>query len=166
MRRLLFVAAVISLTVAMTASAAVDAKFWQSTPTADLAEAVAVATGDTEPTLTMELDAIDFPEQGDLGDNYVSSVEGWIIAPSTGDYTFYIAGDDHCGLFLSPDADAANISDVPACQVDGWANRYDWTGSNADLQTSAPVTLQAGYHYAFRAVQREGGGGKYWLTEV
>ncbi len=41
------------------------------------------------------------------GDNYGQRLRAYIIAPETGDYTFWIAGDDYCELSLSTDSSKA-----------------------------------------------------------
>lgn len=157
MKRLLFVALVALLATTLSAQT-VTVKYWTSTSTGDLAEALAVATGETEPSAVEELTSIDFPQNDRWGDNYVSSIEGWIVPPATGEYTFYIAADDHAGLYLSPDRDPANLGADPICQIDGWSNRHEWKDG---IEKSDPITLEAGYKYAFRAIQREGGGGDH-----
>lgn len=155
MKRLLFVAVVALLATTLTAQT-ITVKYWTSTPTGNLAEALAVVTGGTEPDVVEELEAIDFWDNARFGNDYVSSMEGWIIPPTTGEYTFYIAADDHAGLYLSPDRVPENIIDTPICQIDGWSNQYQWKDG---IEKSAPIALEGGIKYAFRAVQREGGGG-------
>jgi hypothetical protein len=88
-------------------------------------------------------------------DNYGTRARGYIYPPATGDYTFWISGDDYCELWLSSDDDPVNISMV--AEVPGWSNQNEWT--KYPEQMSAPVTLQAGQKYYIEALQKEEGGG-------
>ena len=45
----------------------------------------------------------------DWADNYGQRFWGWLKPPQTGDYTFWIAGDDAQQLWLSTDANPANV---------------------------------------------------------
>ncbi|MGB6219490.1 PQQ-dependent sugar dehydrogenase [Haloferula sp.] len=88
-------------------------------------------------------------------DNYGTRMFGWVHAPVTGDYTFYLHADDNAELWLSssssPD-DRALIASVP-----DWTNAGEWT--KYPEQTSTPVTLQAGQYYFIEALHKEEGGG-------
>jgi hypothetical protein len=88
-------------------------------------------------------------------DEYGTRVRGFLHPPVTGQYTFYIAGDDQCELWLGADAspeDAALIARVP-----GWTNPREWT--RYAEQRSAPVALEAGRSYYIEALHKEGNGG-------
>ncbi len=104
---------------------------------------------DTAGTLTSFLAPTDF------ADNYGTRVFGWVHAPVTGDYTFWIHGDDNCELWLSdsvsPD-DRRLVASVPE-----WTNAGEWT--KFAQQQSAPVALEAGRYYFVEALQKEGTGG-------
>ncbi len=88
------------------------------------------------------------------GDNYGASVRGFICAPVTGNYTFYIAGDDQAGLWLSTDEDSAhkvliayNISNV---------NPRAWYTYAS--QKSAPIRLIKGARYYIETLHKEATG--------
>lgn len=147
MKQLLFVAMLACLAISLTASAAVEIKFWENTSTSTLADAYGVVTGGTEPTRVETADELQWMDQGI--DNYVGGIQGWLTVPESGEYTFYIAGDDHCGLYIG--------GNTPICEVQGWSGNADF--SKYASQTSAPITLRAGDLYAFTVAQREGGGG-------
>ena len=89
-------------------------------------------------------------------DNYGTRMRGYITAPVTGNYTFWIASDDNSELWLS-------INDSPANKVKiGWVS--DWTDPRqwnkfSSQKSSAPITLTAGQRYYVEALQKEGGGG-------
>jgi len=94
-------------------------------------------------------------------DNYGARIRGYLYPPETGDYNFWIAGDDACEFLLSTDDDPANV--IRIVWIDGWCDSYDWdnTGGsdNPDQASAAPVTLQAGQKYYIEALLKEGGGG-------
>ena len=91
----------------------------------------------------------------DFADNFGSRIHGWLYPATSGDYTFWIAADDFCQLWLSSDDDPAN-----AVQICG---HNSWTGSRVfdsfPEQESAPVALEAGGKYYIMALYKEGGGG-------
>ena len=88
-------------------------------------------------------------------DNYGTRVRGYVHAPVSGQYRFWIASDDYSELRLSTDANPANarlIANVP-----GWTNGREWT--KFAQQKSALITLVAGQKYYIEALQKEGTGG-------
>lgn len=92
------------------------------------------------------------------GDSYGTRLSGYIIAPTTGSYTFYIAGDDGCEFqFNSAGTDPAGATAI--CSVTGWTNLYEWTKEPG--QTSASVSLTAGQLYYYEVLHKEGGGGNH-----
>jgi len=95
--------------------------------------------------------------EGDVGlrDNYGIRARGYVYPPVSGDYTFWISGDDECQLWLSTDDNPANIDQV--ANVATWTNSREWT--KEDNQKSNPITLQAGQKYYIEALMKEGGGG-------
>jgi len=76
-----------------------------------------------------------------VGDNYGQQILGFVTAPLTGDYTFYIASDDQSELRLSTDNNPANkqlIAEEP-----GWNASRLWIGYlNGRLQI--PTNFVAG----------------------
>jgi len=107
------------------------------------------------------LSAFDLPYSPAYGDNYGARIRGYLYPPQTGDYNFWIAGDDACEFLLSTNDDPANV--IRIVWIDGWCDAYNWdntTGSNNPNKASAaPVTLQAGQKYYVEAGLKEGGGG-------
>lgn len=96
-----------------------------------------------------------FEAPTDVLDNYGQRLSGWIVAPETGDYTFWIASDDGSELWLSSDEDPANLTLIAT--VFGWTSWRQW--EIEANQRSQPVALEKGRRYAVRALQKEGGGG-------
>ena len=107
------------------------------------------------PNQTSVLTTFDAPR--DAADNYGSRVFGWVHAPVTGNYRFYIHSDDNSELWLStnesPDQ-KRKIAGVP-----GWVPAGQWNDSPD--QTSAEIALEAGRYYYIEALQQEGGGGDH-----
>ena len=88
-------------------------------------------------------------------ENYGQRMHGYVIAPSTGDYTFWIATDDGGELWLSTDSNPANKKLI--AYVSGWTSSREWT--REANQQSAPIHLEGGKSYYLAALQKEGGGG-------
>ena len=97
----------------------------------------------------------------DWADDYGQRFWGWLKPPETGDYTFWVAGDDLQEFWLSTDASRENVQLI--CQVTGWTDAQDFdgtTGSGDDaLQQSDPISLTAGEKYYFVVIGKEDGGG-------
>ena len=98
-----------------------------------------------------------FEAPTNTGDNYGQRVRGYIYAPLTGQYRFYLASDDNGQLLLSTDAAPANARIIAS--VSTWTNPREWTKQAS--QTSALITLQAGQRYYIEALMKEGGGGDH-----
>ncbi len=88
------------------------------------------------------------------GDNYGSTLRGWLIPPTTGNYTFWIASDDGSELRISTNATPASA--VVRATLANASNQYQWT-ANASQQSVA-IALTAGTAYYIEARQKEGGG--------
>jgi len=99
-------------------------------------------------------------ETGDnLAENYGGRIHGWLYAPLTGDYTFWICTDDQGELWLSKDDEPRNVEliayvkDSPTAST-GWAGRNVWT--KYPSQKSNPIRLTAGNKYYIMAIWKEG----------
>ena len=88
------------------------------------------------------------------GDNYGSTLRGFLIPPTTGNYTFWIASDDGGELRISTNATPASA--VVRATVANATNQYQWN-ANASQQSIA-LTLTAGTPYYIEARHKEGGG--------
>jgi hypothetical protein len=88
-----------------------------------------------------------------LGDNYGTRVRGYVCPPATGNYTFWIAGDDHAELWLSS-------SDKPAGKekiaYSNWTPWREWT--KYPSQQSAAIYLEAGKKYYIEVLHKEAAG--------
>jgi hypothetical protein len=101
------------------------------------------------------LDEFEAPQNA--GNNYGQRVRGFIEAPQTGNYIFWIASDDQSQLFLSTNEDPANKR--PIASVSAWTQFRSW--NEEPNQTSAPINLQEGDRYYIEALMAEGGGGDH-----
>jgi len=88
-------------------------------------------------------------------DNYGTRLSGWLYPPETGDYTFWISGDNNCELWLSTDADPANTQLIAT--VTDWTESREWN-KEANQQSPA-VNLAAGQRYYIEALMKEETGG-------
>ena len=89
------------------------------------------------------------------GSNFGARARGWITAPTTGRYRFFIASDDNGELHLSTDASPDNATRV--ARVPGWSSPRQW--NKFPEQTSSVINLEAGERYYIEALMKEGGGG-------
>ena len=118
---------------------------------ANLTNAPAYPNSPTTSTILPNL----FESPLNQGDNYGLRLRGYLVAPGTGNYTFWISSDDNSALFLSTDDKPANRQSIAS--VLGWTNSREWTKETN--QQSAPIALVAGSTYYFEALMKEGGGG-------
>ena len=93
----------------------------------------------------------------DVSDSYSRRLTSYLKPQVTGDYTFWMAGDDDCRLYLSTDGYQANKVQIAA--VNGWTYFQSWDSSSAVKSVSIP--LVAGKVYWIEAQQVEGGGGDH-----
>ncbi len=91
----------------------------------------------------------------DWADNYGTRIRGYIHPPTSGNYTFWVAGDDNCELYLSTDSNPANATLI--ANVPGWTNSREWT--KYFEQQSLSITLTGGQMYYIEVLQKEGTGG-------
>ncbi len=91
------------------------------------------------------------------GDNYGQRVRGLIVPPRSGNWRFWIAGDDACEFWLSTNTQASGKR--KAAYAAGWTNAgaYDTTPS----QKSLSYNLAAGSPRYFEILHKEGGGGDH-----
>ncbi len=93
-------------------------------------------------------------EPVNFGDNFGAWTRGFIEAPQTGSYTFWIASDDDSELWLSSNEQPANL--VKIAENVGAVGQYAYTVKPA--QQSAPIALVAGQKYYFEMFHKEGTG--------
>ena len=90
-----------------------------------------------------------------IGDSYGRRLRGYLTAPQTGNYTFWIAGDDSCELWLSSSTNPANKQRI------AWNTAYtslrQWT--KYSTQKSSAIALVQGERYYLEVLHKEGTGG-------
>jgi uncharacterized protein (DUF1800 family) len=107
----------------------------------------------TPPTTSRVLTTLDMPRN--WGDQYGTRIRGYIMPPTTGNYTFWIASDDTSELWISTDDQPANM--VKRAYVLTYTNWKQW---NKEPNQKSPIlALTAGQKYYFEAIQRDYTGG-------
>ncbi len=96
-----------------------------------------------------------FEAPTDVDENYGQRLSAYLLAPTTGNYVFWIASDDNSVLRLSTDSDPAHVQVIAS--VPDWTSPREW-GKFAQ-QTSANIPLVGGQKYYIEALMKEGGGG-------
>jgi hypothetical protein len=95
--------------------------------------------------------ALDMPQN--WADNYGERLKGYLIAPTTGSYTFWICSDDDSELWLSTSSNPANkvrIAYESARRPPGY---QQW--NKAASQKSAAISLTAGQKYYIEVLHKE-----------
>lgn len=124
-------------------------ELWNNNPGNDVAQIPLQTTPSTITPLT----ALQVPVNS--GENYGERIRGYILAPTTGSYTFWISADDAGEVWLSTDAQPSNK--VKIAYTLSWSSSKEWTKFAS--QKSKPVTLQAGQQYYIEVLHKQGGGG-------
>lgn len=96
-------------------------------------------------------------------DEYGQKLHGWLQPPISGQYVFFISGDDFCQLFLSTDESDANLSMI--ANVPGWTPHRYW--KKYPSQQSVPITLDSRKRYRIVILHKESWGADHvsvgWL---
>jgi uncharacterized protein (DUF1800 family) len=96
----------------------------------------------------------------DFGDNYGERIRGYITAPTTGNYYFWIAGSDSAELWISNDNEPCNKVRRAYVSPSGTASRQ-WTVQ--PNQQSGWLSLVAGQKYYIEVLHKAGvGSGDNW----
>jgi hypothetical protein len=98
-----------------------------------------------------------FESPRDIGDQYGQKISGILIPPLTGNYTFWVAGDDNTRLYLSTNANPSSLSMI--AEVTGWTNPREW--NKYPQQRSNPIFLEAGKEYFIQGLMKEAFGGDH-----
>lgn len=106
----------------------------------------------SNPSSTGNINVFEAPEN--VGDNYGTRIRGYICVPTSGNYTFWIAGNDRTELWLSTDDNPANKRKI--AYANGYTNVRQWT--KYTTQQSAPISLAANQRYYIEALHKEGTG--------
>jgi uncharacterized protein (DUF1800 family) len=88
----------------------------------------------------------------DSGDDYGARIRGFLTAPTTGDYRFFLRADDAAAFFLSNDEEPVNA--WKRAELKSPATPADWTGA----APSPLLHLEAGRRYYLEILHKEGSG--------
>jgi hypothetical protein len=104
----------------------------------------------TTPNQTGKFTSFEAPSN--IGDNYGYRVRGYLVAPQTGTYYFWIASDDNSKLFLNASGSSSSGKQLIA-SVTGWTNSREW--NKFTTQKSCAINLTAGSIYYIEALMKE-----------
>ena len=108
----------------------------------------------TAPSITDTLPSFEAPTN--WADNYGTCVRGYITAPATGSYTFWLVSDDNSELWLSTNNNPVNKVKI-SWVIPGYTDSRQW--NKHSTQKSLAITLTQGQQYYVEALHKEGGGG-------
>ena len=104
------------------------------------------------PDTRVLLNSLEAPQN--RGDKSGDRIRGYIVAPSDGDYRFWIAADDSAELWLSPTDSPFDRQRI--AYVSSALGFRDFDAR--EIQRSAPITLQAGRYYYVEVLHKESAG--------
>jgi hypothetical protein len=78
----------------------------------------------------------------DFGDGYGARIRGYITAPVTGNYYFWIAASNAAELWISNDLEPVNS--IKRAQVSGGTASQEWNKAGETRQKSPWLALDAG----------------------
>jgi len=128
-------------------SATVTREYW----TGITGSGVASIPVNTPPSGTSSLTRLQAPT--DFGDNYGARIRGYITAPVTGNYYFWLAASDDAELWISNDSEPVNKL-RRASVSGGSATPLDWNAA----RKSPWLALEAGRKYYFEVLHKAGAG--------
>jgi hypothetical protein len=102
--------------------------------------------------VVLELTIFQMPD--DVGQDFGARMRGFLTAPQTGTYLFWISCDDNGQLSLSTDESPTNqrrIAHVTGSPA--WTDYVEWT--KFATQKSEPISLVAGQRYYVEALLKE-----------
>lgn len=128
-------------------------EYWLGIPGDFVTDLTGSSNYPNNPSGSDQLTAFEAPT--DWADAYGTRVRGYVHAPVSGSYIFWIASDDYSELWLSTDDNPANK--VLIASVSGWTASREW--NKYASQQSAAISLIAGQRYYIEVLQKEGTGG-------
>ncbi|MCX6854697.1 MAG: PA14 domain-containing protein, partial [Verrucomicrobia bacterium] len=114
---------------------------------------VATIPTTTTPNTTTLLSTVVGPT--DFGDNYGARIRGYITAPTTGNYYFWLAASDTAELWISNDAESVNTFKRAAVTA-GSTTPQTWNTNAA--QKSGWLALEQGQQYYIEILHKAGAG--------
>lgn len=107
----------------------------------------------TKPNSSRLLNTLENPIGAPLGTNYGTRIRGYFTAPTTGNYTFWIASADQSELWISDDDQPASLT--KRASVTGATASHQWT--KYPEQKSRLLGLTSGHKYYYEVYQKNGG---------
>ncbi|MES2570308.1 MAG: PA14 domain-containing protein, partial [Verrucomicrobiota bacterium] len=132
---------------------AVKRQVWTGVSGTAITNLTSLATYPNSPNSTTYQALFETPTNA--SDNFGQKLSGYLRAPDTGSYTFWIASDDEGELWLSTDSNPSNKAKI-AYTLNA-TNSREW-GKYA-TQKSATINLVGGRFYYIEALNKEGAGG-------
>ncbi len=123
---------------------------WTNLPGSDVADLTRCPDYPSKPHQVTFQPSFEAPENA--GDNYGTRLSGYLVPPDTGNYTFWIAGDDRGELWLSSDGGPRTL----IARVSSGSPPKGW--DSAAEQKSAPLRLTKGQKYLLEALHKESTG--------
>ncbi|WP_158538963.1 PA14 domain-containing protein [Marinobacter vulgaris] len=137
-------------------SGMVEAGYWDNLSGTGVSQLITLDAYPDNPDQVKELTELRSPQS--RGDNYGSLVRGYVIPPTDGRYTFFVAGDDETQFWLSTSKNPASAE--LTASVTGWTRPHEYTKYGS--QSSNGVELSAGQRYYFEIRHKESGGGDHF----
>jgi len=134
----------------------VDLRYYDNIPGRAITDLLESPKYPGVPDEIIEITSLEVTEN--RGDNYGALARGYIVPPTSGEYTFFISGDDETQLWLSSDRNPNNSSLVAT--VTGWTGRKQYAKYSS--QTSPIQFLTAGSHYYFEVRLKEASGADHF----
>jgi ELWxxDGT repeat protein len=107
---------------------------------------------DSPPNTTVQLTSFSTPNY--YGNDYGSRIRGYVCAPASGVYTFWISGDDNSELWLSDNDDPSNKRRI--AYVTGATRVNEW--GKYMSQESELINLVQGQRYYIEVLHKEANG--------
>jgi len=92
----------------------------------------------------------------DSGHYYLARLRGWLRAPVSGRYMFWIASDNSSELWLSADERPSKIRRIASVPRSNWVEPREWT--RMPSQQSEAIELKAGQSYYIEALHEQSSG--------
>ncbi|MFE8071681.1 PA14 domain-containing protein [Marinobacteraceae bacterium S3BR75-40.1] len=126
--------------------------YWYAVPGSQVTDLTAIDAYPDSPDDQTVIESTDIPQN--IGSDYGAQIEGYLIPPKDGDYTFHLSSDDASQLWLSSDDTEQNLSKI--AEVPGWTKYNEW--NKYASQVSDPISLTGGKRYLLRGLLKEAAG--------
>jgi len=128
-------------------------EYWTGLSGASISNLTSNAKYPYHPSGNEQLTSLEGPTN--WADNYGARIRGYLHPSTSGNYTFWVAGDDTAELYLSTDDNPENA--VRIAFVNSSTNPREW--GKYTTQQSAAVSLTAGQKYYVEVLHKESSSG-------